>query len=100
MYRLAVVAAAAALVPAVAVADSSLGRTVLLAPRTASSGCRLGAKPDRACSPGAYYSRLTRRVICAPGFRTSAIRDVPQSEKEAVEREYGLRPGHYGRSLE
>jgi hypothetical protein len=45
-----------------------VGKTVLLAPRTKSSGCRLGANPDRRCSPGAYYSKLTRRVICAPGF--------------------------------
>src|SRR4051794_30613511 len=30
------------------------GPTVLLAPRTKTSGCRLGANPDRRCSPGAY----------------------------------------------
>ena len=39
-------------------------------------------------------------MLCSAGFRTSAIRNVPQSEKYAVERDYGLRPGHYGRSLE
>jgi hypothetical protein len=37
-----------------------VGKTVLLAPRTKSSGCRLGANPDRRCSPGAYYSKLAR----------------------------------------
>jgi hypothetical protein len=77
-----------------------IGKTVLLAPRTKSSGCRLGASPDRRCSPGAYYSKLTRRVICAPGFRTGGIRNVPVAEKFAVEREYGLAPRHYGRTLE
>jgi hypothetical protein len=78
----------------------SVGRTVLLAPRTKASGCRLGASPDRRCSPGAYYSGLTRNVICAPNFRTSSIRNVPDSERFAVEQEYGIEPGHYGRTLE
>lgn len=77
-----------------------VGKTVLLAPRTKSSGCRLGANPDRRCSPGAYHSKLTRRVICAPGFRTGDIRNVPAAEKFAVEREYGLAPRRYGRALE
>src|SRR5438034_9863547 len=36
----------------------AVGRTVLLAPRTRSRGCRRGALPDRRCSPGAYSSRL------------------------------------------
>jgi len=39
-------------------------------------------------------------VICSPSFHTSAIRNVPESVKFAVESEYGLRPGHYGRTLE
>jgi hypothetical protein len=78
----------------------NVGVTVLLAPRTKTSGCRLGANPDRRCSSGAYYSKLTKPVICGPGFHTSTNRNVPQSEKFAVEREYGLAPGHYGRQLE
>ncbi len=78
----------------------NVGVTVLLAPRTKTSGCRLGANPDRRCSSGAYYSKLTKAVLCSSGFRTSAIRNVPESEKFAVEREYGLAPGHYGRQLE
>jgi hypothetical protein len=77
-----------------------VGRTVLLAPRTQTAGCRLGPNPDPACSPGADYSKLTRAVICAPGFRTSAIRNVPQSEKFAVEQEYGIARGYYGSTLE
>ena len=39
-------------------------------------------------------------MICSPTFRTSAIRNVPESEKFAVEREYGMTPGHYGSALE
>jgi hypothetical protein len=78
----------------------SVGRTVLISPRTRTSHCKLGPSPDRACSPGAYYSGLTKAVLCSPGFRTSTIRNVPESEKFAVEAEYGMASGHYGSSLE
>jgi hypothetical protein len=78
----------------------AVGRTVLLAPRTRTSGCHRGAEPDRRCSPGAYYTRLTRTVICASGFRTGSIRNVPQQEKFAVEREYAMRAAYYGRTIE
>jgi len=78
----------------------ALGATVLLARRTASSRCTRGPRPDRQCSPGAYYSRLTTAVICATSFRTGTIRNVPQSEKYAVEREYGMPARLYGRSIE
>ena len=70
----------------------AVGETVLLGARTRTVGCKLGVLPDRRCSPGAFYAGLTRAVICAPGFRTSAIRDVPQRKKYAVESEYGLQP--------
>jgi|SRR5579862_1007926 hypothetical protein len=78
----------------------TLGRTVDFGVPSRSTACRRGPLPDRRCSPGAYYSGLTRTVICSPGFRTSMIRNVPQKEKFAVEREYGLTPGYYGRSIE
>ncbi len=77
-----------------------VGVTVLLARRTRSTNCLLGPNPDRRCSPGAYYSRLTTAVICSAGFHTSQIRNVPESEKFAVESEYGLAPSRYGRTLE
>ena len=76
------------------------GRTVLLAPRTRTSGCKLSPNPDPRCSPGALSSKLTKAVLCSSGFRTSSVRNVPQSEKFAVEREYGMRPGLYGATLE
>jgi hypothetical protein len=79
---------------------TSVGRTVLLAPRSRTSGCRRGTEPDRRCSPGAYSSGLTEAVICAPGFTTSSIRNVPQSEKSAVETEYGMPAKPYGRTIE
>ena len=77
-----------------------VGKTVLLAARTRTSGCTLGANPDRRCSPGAYYSKLTKAVICSSSFRTSTIRNVPDSEKHQVEIEYGLAPKGYGSTLE
>ena len=77
-----------------------VGRTVLLASRTRTSGCTLGPNPDRRCSPGAYYSKLTKGVICSASFRTSSIRNVPDSEKHQVEVEYGLAPKGYGSTLE
>src|SRR5690348_17218393 len=40
----------------------ALGTSLTLARRTASSGCKRSPLPDRRCSPGAYYSRLTRAV--------------------------------------
>jgi hypothetical protein len=75
----------------------NVGRTVLVARRTRVIGCKLGANPDRRCSPGAYYSGLTTAVICSSSFRTGPIRNVPESEKFQVERE---KPRHYGHSLE
>src|SRR5437867_2213486 len=38
------------------------GHTVLLGRRTQTSQCVRSARPDRSCSPGGYYSRLTKRV--------------------------------------
>lgn len=72
----------------------------MLGHRTRMSGCRRSVLPDRRCSPGGYYSRLTRRVICASGFRTGSIRNVPQSEKFSVEREYRMAASYYGYSIE
>jgi hypothetical protein len=77
-----------------------VGKTVLLAPRTKTSGCTLSALPDRRCSPGAYSSKLTKAVICASTFHTGPIRNVPDSEKHQVEIEYGLQAKPYGSTLE
>jgi uncharacterized protein DUF3761 len=84
----------------VRLAIASVGATVRLLSPTRTSGCALGALPDRRCSPGAYYNGLTTGVICAAGFRTGAIRNVPVSEKHEVEAEYGMRPAAYGSTLE
>ena len=76
------------------------GPTVLLAPRTQTDGCTLGPNPDRQCSPGAYYKKLTKKVICSPTFRTGPIRKVRQSLKFNVERAYGMEAKKYGSALE
>jgi hypothetical protein len=82
------------------IGNVDVGKTVLLGSRTKTSGCKLGPNPDRGCSPGAYYSKLTKNVLCSSSFSTSSIRNVPQSEKYEVEEEYGMAPASYGSSLE
>ena len=47
----------------------------------------------------------TRRLLCIPtgcahGFQTGNYRGVPQSLKDAVEREYGMTAAKYGKTLE
>jgi hypothetical protein len=78
----------------------AIGSTVLLGRQTKTAGCKLGANPDRACSPGAYYSGLTKRTICSDTFRTSSVRHVTDATKHAVEVEYGLAPIAHGSALE
>lgn len=93
-------ALAAGLLTLVAAPPVPLGASVRFGSRTRASACRLGPVPDRACSPGAYYSGLTTAVLCSPRFRTSSVRHVTQAAKYAVEVEYWLAPRHYGRTLE
>jgi hypothetical protein len=81
-------------------ASSALGRTVLVAPRSKTTACRRSVLPDRRCSPGAYYSGLTKTVICSASFHTGTVRNVPDSEKFVDEREYGMVARHYGRTIE
>jgi hypothetical protein len=81
-------------------ASSSTGATSFVLRRTKTAGCRLGALPDRACSPGAFDRGRTAAVICASTFHTSDVRSVPDSVKHQVEVEYGLEPKRYGNTLE
>jgi Protein of unknown function (DUF3761) len=83
-----------------ATSQLAVGTTVQLGQRTKSAGCRLGPTPDPRCSPGAFYTSLTKSVICSSTYRTSTVRNVPESEKHAVEIEYGLAPRPYGSTLE
>lgn len=74
--------------------------TVPLLRRIRSSGCRVrGPLPDRGCSPGAIFADATLQMICTPGY-SSRVRNVPESEKDAVYAEYGIPRSHYGRPYE
>jgi len=86
--------------PAVKPKPVSVGRSVAFGPRTRTSGCRPGANPDRRCSPGAYYTGLTKAVICSPDFRTAGILNVPTSIEYKVKAAYGLLPRNYAHPLE
>ena len=80
--------------------DHPNGPHRLLGRRTRTSGCRRSALPDRRCSPGGYYKRADEDGDLLAGFHTGTIRNVPQTEKFAVEREYGMAATYYGYSIE
>jgi hypothetical protein len=77
-----------------------VGVPILISPKSSSQNCTLAALPDRACSSGAYSSKLTKAVLCSSSFRTGDIRDVPESEKHQVEHEHGMAEKSYGSALE
>jgi hypothetical protein len=78
----------------------SLGRSVTLAPVRKRTGCRVrGPLPDAGCTPGAYYSRATKREVCRPGYAGS-VRNVSQAAKDAVYRAYGMARRFNGRDGE
>ena len=82
--------------PAVSAPAVVLGRSQALHPVTRRSGCRThGALPDRACTPGARLSRVTRAQVCRPGY-ASSVRNVSSSVKDAVYRAYGLSEHYNG----
>ena len=63
---------------------------------TRRSGCRThGALPNRACTPGARFSRVTRAQVCRPGY-ASSVRNVSSSTKDGVYRAYGLSEHYNG----
>jgi hypothetical protein len=69
---------------------ASLGGSVNLATVTRTSGCHLkGPLPDRLCTPGARFSKVTKTDVCTPGY-SSRVRNVSQSLKNAVYAEYGI----------
>lgn len=68
-----------------AVAAAELGT------RTKTSGCQVhDALADNACTPGAIIDTATTEQICKPGY-ASSVRDVPESEKNQVYAEYGIK---------
>lgn len=79
-------------------AAPSPGAGKLLGPRTKFSSCKMvRGLPDRRCSPGAVFTAATSAKVCVSGYAGS-VRNVPESVKQAVYREYGIstrRPGQY-----
>ena len=86
--------------PAVKPKPVAVGHSVAFGPRTKTTGCKLGANPDRRCSPGAYYTGLTKAVICSPDFRTAGVGNVSGAIKYKVKAAYGLLPRNYAQALE
>ena len=61
-----------------------------LGQRTKTAGCAVNGKlPDAACTPGAIIATATKEQICQSGYAKN-VRDVPESEKSDVYREYGI----------
>lgn len=66
--------------------------------QTKTSGCMAhNGLPDSACTPGAILATGTKNAICKPGY-AKTVRNVPDSEKNQVYTEYGIKshtPGQY-----
>ncbi len=59
--------------------------------QTKTSGCQVsGPFPDPACTPGDIFPDATKEKICVAGY-SSSVRDVPDSEKNDVYAEYGIK---------
>ncbi len=59
--------------------------------RTKDSGCvSQNALPDPDCTPGAVFSDVTKDQVCVAGY-SSKVRNVPDSEKNQVFKEYGIK---------
>ena len=59
--------------------------------QTKTSGCvSANALPDAACTPGAIFPDATKEQICKTGY-SSQVRNVPESEKDEVYAEYGIK---------
>lgn len=54
---------------------------------TPMQNCHGATLQDSRCTPGAVLTTDTKK-ICVPGY-TTTVRNVPQSEKDAVLKEYG-----------
>ena len=57
--------------------------------------CKRGRLPDRHCTPGARFSRVTADDVCTPGY-SGRVRNVSEKTKRLVYRRYGIRRHHRG----
>jgi hypothetical protein len=69
-------------------------------PRTKTAHCSYAFLPrqDAACTPGSLDPAVTQatiwQTICVAGW-TARVRNVPQAEKDAAMRSYGVDPRHH-----
>lgn len=62
----------------------------VLGAQTKSINCiSQNALPEKDCTPGQTLPNVTKEQICVPGYAKS-VRNVPESEKNAVYAEYGI----------
>lgn len=62
----------------------------VLGQQTKTAGCvALNGLPDASCTPGAIFPQATKEEVCTKGY-TKTVRNVPQSEKDEVYKEYGI----------
>jgi hypothetical protein len=86
-------------VPAPAV-PPVLGISVALGDVSRSRGCQVhGGLPDKRCTPGARFSRVTRRQVCRPGYAKS-VRNVSAATKDRIYTAYGMSDHFDGRDGE
>jgi hypothetical protein len=70
--------------------QTSSSGSVALEAQTKTSGCvAVNSLPDKACTPGAVFATTAKDKICVSGY-SSSVRNVSESTKEAVYREYGI----------
>src|SRR3954447_3027850 len=68
-----------------------LGRSILFGRVTKHSGCRARrGLPDRRCTPGARFRRVTKPRVCRSGY-SEQVRNVSESAKDRVYAAYGRR---------
>jgi hypothetical protein len=64
--------------------------------QTKTTSCQAnGALQDKACTPGDIIKTATKAQICVPGY-AGKTRNVPQSEKNQVYAEYGIKSHRAG----
>lgn len=74
----------------VVAASPTANSSAVLGVQTKTSDCVInGVLPDSACTPGAIFPTVTKEQICVSGY-SSGVRNVPESEKNAVYTEYGI----------
>ena len=64
--------------------------SAVLGRQTKTTGCLAqNGLPDPACTPGAIFPQVTKDEVCTKGY-TQTVRNVPQAQKDAVYKEYGI----------